>query len=148
MSTVKRYRLVSPESYDRLSLNSTKVNVDRLKSRSPSPDKSDWRDIVLMLPKHYRKNAQIIMKYLANLPDSVFRIAPGTMEIIIDGRTIVDSNFIELMYSMHNNLLKPSHYPIGINKFLYLLALATVVPTFAVQNANLRNMLKSIRLTK
>ena len=154
MSTVvKRYRLVSPESYDRLSMNSgndvnTIEKAKKSKSRSPSPNYSDWRDIMLMMPKHYRRNGQMIMKYLAHLSDNVFRIMPGTMEIVIDNRLIPGSNFLELMYALHNNLLKPSHYPIGLNKFLYLLGLATAVPLFIVQNAKLRNVLKSIRLTK
>ncbi len=151
-TTVKRYRLISPESFDRLSsmMTSTTVNVRKSKSRSPSPDKSDWRDILLMLPKHYRRNTQMIMSYLARLPDDVFKIQPGTMEIAIDGRSIVGSNFVELIYSLHNNL--PKHksrrYPVGLTNFLYLIASATAAPIFIVQNAKLRDMLKSIRLMK
>ena len=57
---VKRYRLISPETYERLSLNSVsdpKEVIKRAKSRSPSPEDSNWQDVLLMLPKYYRRNA-------------------------------------------------------------------------------------------
>ena len=88
------------------------------------------------------------MSYLGRLSDDVFKILPGAMEIAIDSRVIVGSNFIELMYALHNNLLKPSHYPIGLSKFLYVLASATPVPVFSVQNVKLREILKSLCLMK
>ena len=121
----------------------TKSTIPNFNRRSPSSEESDWKDVLLTLPINYRKNTRIILIYLSKLPDEIFRVVPGTMEISLDSGVIRRSNFLELLYSLHNNLQK--QYPIGMGEFLYLLAQATRLPAFTIQNVRLRNVLLSIR---
>ena len=148
---VKRYRMISPETYNRLLKPQTNENnnkqtiIDGGRSRSRSPEISNWEDVLIMLPINYRKNTRIIMSYLGHLSDSLFYIVPGSMEILIDDQIIQGSNFVELVHALHNNFLNPSLYPVGIDRFLYLLALGTPVPVFTIQNVKLRKIVDSIR---
>jgi hypothetical protein len=142
---VKRYRMVSPDSYNRLIMSKPSITIPPLaqRSRSSSPEISTWKDILIMLPVQYRRNTRMIMSYLGQLPNHVFRIIPGSMEISIDNCVISGSNFIELLHAIHNNLLKV--HPIGLLQLLYLMALGTSLPAFTVQNSKLRNVFESMR---
>ena len=140
---VKRYRLVNPDSYNRLMMTSKPLTPQTQRSRSSSPEISTWKDVLIMLPVQYRRNSRMIMSYLGQLPNHVFKIIPGTMEISIDNCVISGSNFIELLHAIHNNLLKVQ--PIGLLQFMYLLSLATSLPAFSIQNSKLRSIFESMR---
>ena len=143
---VKHYRLVSPDSYNRLMMMMSKpLTPQTQRSRSSSPEISTWKDVLIMLllPVQYHRNSRMIMSYLGQLPNHVFKIIPGTMEISIDNCVISGSNFIELLHAIHNNLLKV--HPIGLLQFMYLLSLATSLPAFSIQNSKLRSIFESMR---
>ena len=142
---VERYYLVAPEEYERL-MEKDKAENEKLPPPPPPALYSTHMDLLELLPEKMRKNTYLIMKYLSTLPDQDFTIVPGTLEVVICTKVIPNSNFIDLLKSLHTNL--PTQYnPIGLRNLLWLLARKTGLPSSLLQSARVRHYFDSVRLS-
>ena len=98
-----------------------------------------------LLPNKIRKNSKTIMMHLGQVPNSIFRLLPGTMQIMIKEQLVHGSNFIELLSHLHSNLPNRSKISVGLWLLMEILANYTALPATTIQSKAMRQVFTKIR---